>query len=194
MKSFTNLYSKVYDLKNLILAYKKARKGKTKKKYVMEFEENLAYNLKILHDELKNEIYFHKPLVTFFLRDPKTRKISKSNFRDRVVHHAIVNILEPIFDSIFIYDSCANRKEKGNLFGINRFEKFVSKVSKNKSICCFVLKADIKHYFQNIEHKILLEIINKKIKDEKIISLIKRILNPEERERERDTKIFAISR
>ena len=173
-------------MKNLIHAWKKARKGKTRKPYVMEFEENLAYNLKMLHEELKNQSYKHNPLATFILRDPKTRRINKSEFKDRIVHHAFINIIEPIFDPTFIYDSCANRKNKGNLLALRRFEIFIRKVSKNNAAPCFVLKADIKHYFQEINHNILLEIIKRKIKDEKVIWLIKRILESEERERERE--------
>ncbi len=184
-------------MSNLILAWRKARKGKTKKDYVIEFGEDLIRNLLKLYEELKIQTYSPKPLKTFILRDPKTRKISKSEFRDRVVHHALVRIIEPIFDEGFIYDSCANRKGKGNLFAIKRFEKFVRKVSKNNASPCFVLKADIKHYFQEVDHKILLKIIKRKIKDKKVIWLIERILkncaNPEiERERERDTNKFRL--
>src|SRR3989344_1106530 len=94
MKTYANLYPKIYSMKNLILAWKKARKGKTKKDYVIEFEKNLGFNLKVLHEELKNQTYNPKPLKTFILRDPKTRKISKSDFRDRVVHHTLVRIIE----------------------------------------------------------------------------------------------------
>ena len=133
MKSHKNLYDKISSLSNLIIAYKKARKGKTKKDYVKDFEKNLAYNLKILHDELKNQTYTPRQLKTFILRDPKTRKISKSIFRDRIVHHALCNILEPIFDKTFIYDSCANRKSKGTLFALNIFEKFQKKSTDNFS-------------------------------------------------------------
>ena len=171
MKTHKNLYEKVYDFKNLIRSWKRARKGKTKKAYVKEFEEHLAYNLKLLHDELKNESYIPKPLVTFILRDPKTRIISKAEFRDRIVHHALVNILEPIFDPLFIYDSCANRKGKGNLFAIQRFETFTRKVSRNgkmngwytnNQIKGYCLKADIKHYFEEVDHEILVRIIKRK--------------------------------
>ncbi len=125
MKTYKKLYPKVYGLKNLILAYKKARKGKTKKQYVKNFEEYLAYNLKILHDELKSQIYKPQPLKTFILRDPKTRKISKSNFRDRVIHHALHNIIRMIFDKGFIYDSSTNRFGKGNLFAIKWRNKWM---------------------------------------------------------------------
>jgi len=172
-----NIYQKIYSFNNLLLAYKKARKGKTKKLYVIEFEKNLEKNLLDLQFELKNQFYKPLPLTTFILRDPKTRKISKSDFRDRVVHHAIVNILEPIFDKTFIYDSCANRKGKGTLFATKRFSKFKKIVSKNNTSPCFVLKADIKHYFQEVEHEILLEMIKRKIADEKVLWLIEKILN-----------------
>ena len=85
MKTHKNLYSQIYSLENLALAWKKARKGKTKKDYVIEFEKDLIYNLMTLHYELKYQTYKPKPLQTFILRDPKTRKISKSDFGDRIV-------------------------------------------------------------------------------------------------------------
>jgi len=124
MKTYNNLYLKIISFENLYLAYKKTRKRKTKKNYVIEFEKNLFNNLMQLHKELKEQTYYPRPLKTFIIKDPKTRKISKSDFRDRIVHHALCNIIEPIFDKTFIYDSCANRKGKGNLFAIKRFDKF----------------------------------------------------------------------
>src|SRR3990167_9861788 len=126
-------------------------------------------------DNLYPEIYLMKNLI---LAWKKTRKISKSDFRDRIVHHALVKIVEPIFDKTFIYDSCANRKGKGNLFALKRFDEFKRKVSRNGSILKnkfnnnnfikgYCLKADIKHYFQEVNHTILLNIIKRKIKDNK---------------------------
>ena len=204
MKTHKNLYQKIYQWKNLVLAFKKARKGKTKKKYVKDFEENLTENLQDLQFELRTISYHPKPLKTFILRDLKTRKISKSDFRDRIIHHALVNIIEPIFDKSFIYDSCANQKAKGNLFTIKRFHKFIKRISNNglvlknkfndnNYILGYCLKADIKHYFQEVNHHILLKIIKRKIKDEKVIWLIKQILNNHtnsERERERRRRLY----
>jgi len=171
-----DFYPEIYSMKNLFLAWRNARKGKTKKDYIIEFEKNLGANLRALHYELKFQIYKPKPLKTFILRDPKTRKISKSDFRDRIVHHALVRVIEPIFDKSFIYDSCANRKGKGNLFALKRFELFKSEITNNLKTETYCLKADIKHYFQEVDHKILLNIIKRKIKDEKVIWLIERIL------------------
>jgi retron-type reverse transcriptase len=172
----TNLYPEIYSLKNLILAWKKARKGKTKKSYAIEFEKNLGVNLRALHHELKGQTYKPKPLENFILRDPKIRKISKSDFRDRIVHHALVRIIEPIFDKTFIYDSCANRKGKGSLFAVKRFEEFKRKATWNLSSRGFCFKADIKHYFEEVDHEILIKVIRRKIKDERVIWLIERIL------------------
>jgi len=181
-----NLYPEIYNTGNLILAWRKARKHKTKKDYVVKFEADLQNNLLKLHEELKNQKYKPEQLKTFILRDPKTRKISKSAFRDRIVHHALVRIIEPIFDKTFIYDSCANRIGKGNLFALKRFEQFVRKVSRNgkinggfnnNQIKGYCLKADIKHYFQEVNHEILLNIIKRKVKDKKVIWLIEQILN-----------------
>ena len=185
MKTYKNLYKQIYNLSNLILAWRKARKGKTKKRDIIEFERDVIGNLILLQDELKNKTYFPKPLKTFILRDPKTRKISKADFRDRIVHHAIVLILEPIFDKIFIYDSYANRKGKGTLFATKRFDRFKREVSRNgkingwfnnNQIRGYCLKADIKHYFQEVNHEILLNIIKRKVKDEKTITLIIKFL------------------
>lgn len=177
MKTHKNLYPEIYSTNNIVLAYKKARKGKTKKNYVKKFEENFHYNIKTLHLELKNKEYAPKPLKSFILRDPKTRKISKSHFRDRIVHHALCNILEPLFDTTFIYDSCANRKEKGSLFAIKRLNKFQNKVTNNKKFEAFCFKADIKHYFREVDLEILIKIIKRKICDKNVVWLIERILN-----------------
>jgi RNA-directed DNA polymerase len=186
MKTQKNLYPKIYNLSNLMIAWRKARKGKTKKIYVMEFEKDTLSNLIKLQKELKYQTYIPNPLKTFILRDPKTRKISKSAFRDRIVHHAIHNVLEPIFEKTFIYDSCANRRGKGNLFAIKRFYKFIKKVSKNgkqsgwynqNQVKGYCLKADVKHYFEEVNHSVLLDLIKKKINDKKIINLIQKILS-----------------
>lgn len=179
-----DLWQELCTYKNLELAWQKARKHKTLKPYVIEFEKNLEKNLLLLRTELLLHSYRPKPLETFILRDPKTRKISKSDFRDRIVHHAICNIIEPIFDKSFIYDSYANRKGKGTLAAIKRFDDFKIKVSRNltnltkaKRIKGFVLKADVRHYFNTVDHQILIKIIRSKIRDKRIVWLIRTILS-----------------
>ena len=176
MKSHKNLYQKIISLDNLFLAYEKARKGKTKKDYIIKFKKNIENNLKSLRTELLLYSYKPKPLINFIIRDPKTRKISKSNFKDRIVHHALINILEPIYDKTFIYDSYASRKNKGAHKAVKRFIKFQRKITKNYSSYGYCLKADIKHYFQEVNHNILTNIIKRKIKDKKVIWIINKIL------------------
>jgi len=186
MKTYRNFYSELTSFENIFLAYKKARKHKSTRNYVIEFEKDLLNNILKLKHELETCTYTPEPLKTFILRDPKTRKISKSEFRDRIVHHALFNVLEPIYEKRFIYDSCANRKNKGNLFAIRRFYKFLRKVTKNgtltinkynnNSIISYCLKADIKHYFETVDQQILLKIIKRKVKDEKVIWLTEQIL------------------
>ena len=152
MHTYSNLWQDLCSYENLLLVFKKARKHKTLKPYVIKFTKNLKENLLELQVELFLHSYRPKPLQTFILRDPKTRKISKSDFRDRIVHHAICNIIEPIFDKSFIYDSYANRKGKGALKALERFDYFKRKVTKNNKKVAYVLKADIKHYFETVDH------------------------------------------
>lgn len=192
MKYYNNLYEQVISIENLRKAYKNARKGKSAMAYVVEFEKHLDENLEELHNELKGQAYSPLPMQSFILRDPKTRRISKSAFRDRIVHHALCNIIEPIFDKMFIYDSCANRIGKGALFALERFDKFIRIVSKNGKVSRnrfgdsnhiqgYCLKADIRHYFDEVNHGILLRITSNHIKDAKVLWLVKKIianLNP----------------
>ena len=176
MEGILELWNKLCSYDNLFLAYKKARKHKTAKDYVIEFEKNLEHNLLALRSELLLHRYEPKPLVKFIIRDPKTRKISKSDFRDRVVHHALCNTIEPVFEKSFIYDSYANRIGKGALNALNRFDFFKRKASKNNTVKCHILKADIKKYFANVDCEILISVIKKKIVDKKVIWLIRKIL------------------
>jgi len=176
MKRYGNLFNQFCSYDNLFLAYKKARKHKTTKSYVAEFEKNLKDNLLLLRTELLLHAYRPMPLTNFIVRDPKTRKISKSDFRDRVVHHALCNIIEPILDKTFIYDSYANRKGKGSIKALQRFDYFKRIVSKNNTSSCYILKADIKKYFENVDQQVLIGIIKNRIKDKNIICLIKLIL------------------
>ena len=187
MKKYKKLYKKLCSINNLALAFRKARKGKSKKFYVIEFEKNIDENLKKLQKELLEFIYKPKKLKRFIIRDPKTRTIHASDFIDRIVHHAVVNIIGPIFEKIFIYDSFASRKDKGTHKAIEKFCKFMIKVSGNgrpvknagddNQIEGYCLKADIKSYFDNVNREVLLNIIKKKVGDERVIWLITQILD-----------------
>jgi len=189
MKSYNNLYSILCSSENIRLAYEKARKGKSKNKSVIEFEKNLHVNLYNLREELMTFSYKPLHLKRFIIRDPKSRVIHASAFRDRIIHHAIINVLILIYEKIFIYDSYASRIDKGVHQALSRFDLFKRKVSRNgkrvrsggvrtaNSIEGYVLKCDIKHYFDTVDHEVLLSILRRKIKDENLIQLIKKVLD-----------------
>lgn len=169
-------YAALCSYENLFHAYEKARKRKTQRPDVVAFEKDLKKNLLQLRADLLFHSYIPAPLKTFVIRDPKVRKISKSSFRDRVVHHALCNIIEERFEKRFIYDSYANRKGKGTLKAIERFDIFKRKVTKNFTRSAYVLKADIRHYFDTVDHTILLGIIKRRIDNPRILWLIGKIL------------------
>jgi len=181
------MFADMCSLGNLRLAFKKARKDKANKWYVKEFESNLENELLELRTELETQTYKPKPLKRFVIRDPKTRVIHASAFRDRVVHHAICNLIEPVFEKGFIHDTYANRKGKGTHAALRRLDVFERRVTKNgrlvinakdsNMVVGYALKADIKHYFSTVDHGVLMEILGKKIKDERVLRLIKRVLD-----------------
>ncbi len=187
MKTYNNLYDSICTLENLEEAYEKAKKGKSGKLYVIQFKINLEEELKKLKEELETLTYKPRHLKRFIVRDPKTRTIHASEFRDRVVYHALVNVIGPIFEKTFIYDSYASIINKGTLKAVLRFYQFVRKVTNNgklienafdnNNIVGYALKADIKHYFRTVAHEVLLNILRRKIADEKVIWLIEQILN-----------------
>lgn len=121
-------------------------------------------------EELRTEAYQPGPYRTFYIHDPKKRMISAAPFRDRVVHHALCNIIEPLFEPTFIYDTYANRKGKGTHAGIRRCQQFLRQYK-------YVLKADIRKYFPSIDHGILKGLIARKIKCSRTLALIGKIID-----------------
>ncbi|OGZ77983.1 MAG: hypothetical protein A2312_03210 [Candidatus Staskawiczbacteria bacterium RIFOXYB2_FULL_32_9] len=171
-----NIFEKIISLENLFSAWREFKKGKTKKLDVLQFELNLEDNIFSLYSKLKNKTYCHSNYTSFCIKDPKLRKIHKAIVEDRVLHHAIFRILYPIFDKYFIFDSCSCRNNKGVHNAINRLNQFVKKNSKNNTRCCYILKCDVKKYFDSIDQEILLGLIKIKIKDKNAMWLIERIV------------------
>ncbi|MEK6941122.1 MAG: reverse transcriptase/maturase family protein [Nanoarchaeota archaeon] len=177
MKTYNHLWQQLCTYEHLKASYDKAKEGKTYRASVQKFEEHYEEELSKLLIELQNKTYTPQLLKQFILRDPKTRKICVSDFRDRVVHHALINIIHPIFDPKLVYDSYASRVGKGTSLALRRFDQFKRKVTKNNTKSCYIFKADIKHYFQTVDQEILLDMIKKYIKDENVLWLIRKILN-----------------
>ncbi|MGA2667073.1 MAG: reverse transcriptase domain-containing protein [Patescibacteria group bacterium] len=189
MKFYTDIFDEIISLENLFLAWEEFKVDKLKKKDVLEFEWNLESNILKLHRDLKYHRYKHGVYTSFTICDPKQRKIHKAAVRDRILHHAVFRVLNPLFEPTFIAHSFSCRVKKGTHKGVNYLAYALNKVSKNSQKSCFVLKCDIKKFFDSTDHKILLSIITKKIKDDNTIWLLREIIESfpfESRERERD--------
>ncbi|MES9905938.1 MAG: reverse transcriptase domain-containing protein [Sedimenticola sp.] len=158
------------DWENLWLAFRKAAKGKRGKSSTAGFEATLADQLLGLQEELRSGRYRPGGYVNFHIHEPKRRQISAAPFRDRVVHHAVCNIIEPLFERAFISDSYANRPGKGTHKAIDRFQQFAKRYH-------YVLRGDIVQHFASIDHEILLQRLTRRIDDPLLIQLIERIIN-----------------
>lgn len=170
-KKYKNLISKVTDIENMRDAYKKAAKGRNKYSCGhLAFKEHLEYNLYKLKESIENETYKVGQYYTFVVYEPKKRIISALPFRDRVVQHAINNIIEPIFDKTFYPCSYGCRKDKGVHNGTIAVQSTIRRESKENILYC--LKMDFKKYFHNINSNVLKKEIAKKIKDRKLLELI----------------------
>jgi RNA-directed DNA polymerase len=172
----SNNYNYIISVDNLLSAWKEFLCGKKLRKDVQEFERNLMNNILSLHRDLKNKTYKHSSYYAFNISDLKPRNIHKASVRDRLLHHALYRILYPFFDRTFIFDSYSCRLNKGTHKAINRFREFSYKVSKNNSKTCWVLKCDIRKFFANINHNILLNILAEYIPDKDILWLLREIV------------------
>src|SRR3990167_8127761 len=173
---FCHGFYEVISLENFLESWKEFLKGKRKRKDVQEFSLSLMDNIIQLSQELANHTYNHSSYQAFRINDPKPRKIHKSLVRDRLLHHAIYRQLYPFFDQTFVFDSFSCRINKGTHKALNRFRRFVYKVSKNNTKTCWVLKCDIKKFFENINREILLAILKKYIFDHNIVWLLERVI------------------
>jgi len=172
MKTHKHLYERICEKGNICEAYRKAQLGKRSKFYVRKFELNLKGNIEQIHKELLDESWMPLPYKEFIAYEPKERLIRAPQFHDRVVHHALIQVLKPIYDPIFIYDSYASRKEKGTHAAVNKLTKFLRSGRDN----AFVFHGDVRKFFDNIDHETLIRILRRKIADEKVINLIRKIL------------------
>lgn len=154
---------------NLLTAYRKASKGKRGHANVAGFEHRLEDNLLELQSELRTKTYQPGPYASFHIHEPKRRLISAAPFRDRVVHHALCNLIEPVFERGFIFDSYANRVGKGTHRALNRAQEFARTYP-------YVLQCDIRQFFPSIDHAVLRETLGRKLSDPSVLWLCDRIL------------------
>jgi len=176
MKIYKNVFENIISLENLFSAWDKFKSDKQKKRDVQRFEWELEENIFKLHRDLKYRRYKHGAYTSFYIHDPKQRHIHKATVRDRVLHHAVFAVLNSIFEPTFISNSFSCRVNKGTHKGIDVLDKIIRQVSSNSFKPCFVLKCDIKKFFETIDHRILLNIIGKRIKDDNAMWLLEEII------------------
>ena len=173
------------------MSWEEFSKGKRSKVDVQEFERDLEQNIFGLSRELLDETYKHGEYSGFYITDPKRRHIHKATVRDRVLHHALFNILNPVFEPTFIETSYSCRIGKGNHKGVEVVDRMLRKVSKNNTIVCYALKCDVQKFFDNVDHQTLISILGKRIKDGETMNLLQSLITsyqaePRTRERERE--------
>jgi RNA-directed DNA polymerase len=168
-KTFKHLYPQVCSWENLHLAWRKARKGKRGKEPAAAFEFDLESNLIELQRELAAKVYRPGSYRSFYIHDPKRRLISAAPFRDRVVHHALCNVIEPLFERRFIHDSYANRVGKGTHRALDRCQQFARRFR-------YVLQCDVRQFFPSIDLTILRATLGRVIADRDVMWLVDRIL------------------
>lgn len=176
MKRFGNLYKQIYSLENLELAHKKAQKGKRKTKEVLEFNINKDLNLIILHETLKSKSYQISKYKIFTLYDPKERIIFKLPYIDRIVQHAILNIIEKIFVSTFTTDTYNCIKNRGIHKAFYKLKNNLKDLENTK----YCMKLDIKKFYPSINNQILKQLLKKKFKDNNLLELLDHIIDSTE--------------
>ncbi len=176
-KQFAYSYQDIISLPNLLDAWKEFVRGKRGRKDVQEFTFDFMGNIIALHEEFLSGSYRHGGYEHFVVHDPKRRDIHKASVRDRLVHHAIYQVLYPFFDGTFIADSYSCRIGKGTHRAMNQFRAFAYQVSENHRRTGWVLQCDIRKFFDSIDHAILLSILSEYIPDRGIMGLLENIIS-----------------
>lgn len=176
MKVYKNIFDRIVSLENLFLAWDAFKSDKRNKRDVSQFEWHLEKNIFQLHRELKYKTYQHGSYTNFYIRDPKQRHIHKALVRDRVLHHAVFSIINPLFEETFISTSFSCRINYGAHKGVEVLEKMARGIQKNGTNPCFVLKCDIRKFFDTVDHDILLSILKRRIRDNEAMWLIRKII------------------
>ena len=162
-------YHRLCEFENLYRAYKKARRGKRSQENVASFERNLESELFTLQEQLVAKTYHPGAYRSFYRTEAKRRLISAAPFRDRVVHHTLINIIEPIFERRFIFDTYANRKGKGTHRALKRCTKFMRSSR-------YVLQGDVRQFFPSIDHTVLTGQLGITLRDHDVLWLCDQII------------------
>lgn len=176
MKRVNNIFQEITSVENLFSAWDSFHSGKKNKPDVLRFEWDLETNIFHLHRLLKAKSFEHGAYASFFIQDPKQRHIHKATVQDRILHHAIFNVLNPIFEPTFTANSFSCRVNKGTHKGVETVATMIRQISQNGTRPCFVLKCDIQKFFFRIDHLILLTILKRKIQDQDALWLLEKVI------------------
>lgn len=174
MKRYGNLYGRVCSYENLQLAYEMASQGKKKRPEVQKFCANLETNIKQIHEELTSRTYATSPYEVFIKCEPKRREIYKLPFRDRVVHWAIMLVIEPIWIATFTSDTYACVKGRGIHKCFDNLKRDLLRDPEGTTYC---LKLDVRKFYPTIDHEILKQVVRCKIKDKELLWLLDEIID-----------------
>jgi len=169
-KTYKHLYPQISSFEAVYRAWRQARRGKRYTAAAASFERNLDVELLTLHQELAAEMWQPGGFRSFTVHEPKRRKISAAPFRDRVVHHALINMLEPIYERTFIDDSYANRKGKGTHAALDRCTHYMRRFK-------YVLQCDVQQFFPAVDHAILKAALARRIACEPTLNLCDKIID-----------------
>ncbi|MBI4614506.1 MAG: group II intron reverse transcriptase domain-containing protein [Planctomycetes bacterium] len=169
MRRVGNLWPSIVAFDNLLRAARVAARGKRRSVAALRFLERLEPEVLALQRELEAGSYRPGPTITFQILDPKARTIAVSPFRDRVVHHALVDPLEPIFERRMIADSYACRRGKGTHAALRRAQEFLRRYE-------YFLKLDVEHFFETVSHDVALDTLARIIKDRNVLDLLEKIV------------------
>ncbi|RJQ29229.1 RNA-dependent DNA polymerase [Candidatus Parcubacteria bacterium] len=170
------MWYRLTSFSNLCDAYKKAARRRRYKGDALRFGMNLENEILLLQKELRSGTYIPGDYRSFIRHDSKRRIIQVAPFRDRVVHHALCNCIAPLFESHFIHDSYACRKNRGTHKAIQRVERLTQSVSKNFFEPVYYMHCDVRKYFDSINHIVLFSQIMKRVYDLRTLQLIWKII------------------
>ena len=165
----STLWDELASFENLYHAATEARRGKRFNAEVARFHHDIGTSLVELRDDLLGGNYRPGQYRTFTIHEPAKRFISAAPYRDRVVHHALCQVIEPLFERSFIFDSYANRKDKGTHRALDRCTEYCRRFE-------YVFQGDVKLFFPSIDHEILLARLAKRIFDSRVLALARTIV------------------
>lgn len=178
MKKIRNLYEQIYDFENLYQAYLSARSCKRYREQVLAFTANLEENLIQLQNELIFQTYKVGRYHEFYVYEPKKRLIMALPFRDRVVQWAIYRVVNPVFARSYIADSYACIPGRGSHAAVQRLQYWL-RLAGNRPEKYYFLKMDVSKFFYRVSHEVILEILSRKISDERLMWLFRSIIESE---------------